>query len=416
MNHSLAGLAMLLSLAAPIACTRTEHDSQGDEHGQAESFERGPHRGRWLEDGEFALELTIFEDGVPPEFRAFAYRDKKPVDPSSIQLEVTLRRLADRVDAIGFAPHGDYLLGDQTVYEPHSFDAELVAREGGPGGREHRFAFSSYENRVTLAPEQLETAGISVATAGPATIRERVVLNGRVAPNEDALAHVMPRFPGVVRSVHKRLGDSVARGDLLAVIESNESLHSFELRAPLAGTVIEKDVSPGEFVSSERELYQIADLGSVWVDLDVYRRDFGRLRVGQTARIDAGDGGPPVETTLAYLSPMGSANTQALLARAVLPNPDRSWRPGLFVTAEVEVGASPVPVAVAVEAIQRVRDWDVVFLAANDVFEAQPVELGRRDGTNVEIVSGLAAGQRYVAAGSFVLKADAGKSGASHDH
>jgi len=82
----------------------------------------------------------------------------------------------------------------------------------------------------------------------------------------------------------------------------------------------------------------------------------------------------------------------------------------------MKISPSPVPVAVAAEAIQRLRDWDVVFLAAENVFEAQPVDLGRRDGSHVEIVSGLAAGQRYVASGSFVLKAEAGKSGASHDH
>jgi cobalt-zinc-cadmium efflux system membrane fusion protein len=154
----------------------------------------------------------------------------------------------------------------------------------------------------------------------------------------------------------------------------------------------------------------------VWADLDVYRRDFGRLRIGQFVRIDAGDGSPPVQSTLSYLSPIGSVNTQTLLARAVLPNPDGSWRPGLYVTAEVEVASSDVPVAVAIEALQRLRDWDVVFVVANDVFEAQPVELGRRDGAHVEIVSGIAPGQRYVAAGSFVLKAEAGKSGATHDH
>jgi cobalt-zinc-cadmium efflux system membrane fusion protein len=408
-----SALTVLLLLLGALGCARDEHGGEGESHAEAGSFERGPHRGRWLEDGEFALELTIFEEGVPPEFRAYVYQDEKPVDPSGVKLEVTLRRLGERVERIAFARRGDYLLGDQTVYEPHSFDAEVVAREGG---REHRFRFSSYENRVTLAPEQLEAAGIAVATAGPATIRERVVLNGRIAPNEDALAHMMPRFPGIVRSVHKRLGEAVARGDLLATIESNESLQSFELRSQLAGTVVAKDVSPGEFVSNDRELFQIADLSSVWVDLDVYRRDFGRLRVGQPVKIDAGDGSPPVESTLAYLSAIGAVNTQSLLARAVLPNPDRSWRPGLFVTAEVEVGASPVPVAVAIDALQRVRDWDVVFLAAGDVFEAQPVELGRRDGVHVEIVSGLAAGQRYVAAGSFILKAEAGKSGATHDH
>ena len=415
MKHSLPMLAIVVALTGSLACDRADHDGRGDEHGQAEegSFERGPHGGRLLEDGDFALELTIFEAGVPPEFRAFAYRHEKPIDPAGIELGVTLRRLAGRVDAIGFAPRGDYLLGDRTVDEPHSFDAEIVVRETGG---EHRFQFSTYENRVTLAADQLEPAGISIATAGPVTIRERVVLNGRIAPNEDALAHVTPRFPGVVRSVQKRLGDTVARGDLLAVIESNESLHPFELRAPLAGTVIVKDVSPGEFVSTDRELYRIADLGTVWVDLDVYRRDFARLRVGQPARIDAGDGSKPIDTTLAYLSPIGSANTQTLLARAVLPNPDRSWRPGLFVTAEVEVGASPVPVAVTVDAVQRLRDWDVVFIAADDVFEAQPVELGRRDAAYVEIVSGLEPEQRYVAAGSFVLKAEAGKSGATHDH
>jgi cobalt-zinc-cadmium efflux system membrane fusion protein len=405
--------AALLLCALTTGCAPDEHTGEAAGHGEETAIERGPHRGRWLADGDFALELTIFEEGVPPEFRVFAYQDEKPVEPAGIELAATLRRLGGRVDRIAFAPRADYLLGDQTVHEPHSFDVEIVARKGG---REHRFEFSSYENRVTLAPEQIGAAGIVVAAAGPATLREGVVLNGRVAPNEDSLAHVMPRFPGVVRTVHKRLGEPVARGDLLAVIESNESLHPFELRSPLAGTVIAKDVSPGEFVSSERELFQIADLGSVWIDLDVYRRDFGRLRAGQSVRIDAGDGTPPVESQLAYLSPIGSWNTQTLLARAVLPNFDRSWRPGLFVTAEVEVGATPVPVAVAVEALQRLRDWDVVFLVDGEVFEAQPVELGRRDATHVEIVAGLTAGQCYAAAGSFILKAEAGKSGASHDH
>lgn len=405
--------ALSFALTGLLACTRSDSTHEGDAHVESGSFERGPHRGRWLEDGPFAVELTIFEDGVPPEFRAYVYVDEKPIDPSEVQLAVTLRRLGDRIDQIRFAPRGTYLLGDRTVYEPHSFDAEVVVSEGG---REHRFQFSSYENRVTFTREQIEAAGVAITTAEPATIRERVVLSGRIAPNEDALTHVMARFPGVVRSVHKRLGDAVARGDLLATIESNESLQPFELRAQLAGTVIAKDVSPGEFASNDRELFQIADLTSVWVDLDVYRRDFGRLRVGQPVRVDAGDGSPPVTTALAYLSPIGAANTQTLLARAVLPNADRSWRPGLFVTAEVEVGATPAAVAVTVDALQRIRDWDVVFLAAGDVFEAQPVELGRRDTAHVEIVSGLAAGQRYVAAGSFILKAEAGKSGATHDH
>ena len=402
-------LLALLLLALAAGCSGRESADPTE----AGEFERGPHGGRWLADGDFALELTIFEQGIPPEFRAFVYGDGEPRNAGDVTLDVTLRRLGGRVDRIAFTPSGDYLRGDRAVEEPHSFDVEAVAREGG---REHRFTYASYENRVTLSPEQIEAAGIEVAVAGPATIRERVVLNGRIAANEDALAHVMPRFPGVVRSVHKRLGDPVAAGDLLAVIESNESLHPYELRVRQRGIVIDKNVAAGEFVTSERELFAIADLTSVWADLDVYRPDFGRLRVGQPVRVDSGDGAAPAESTLSYLSPIGSVTTQTLLARAVLANPDGSWRPGLFVTAEVEVASAEVPVAVPEAALQRLRDGDVVFLADGGVFEAQPVELGRRDGRHVEIVAGLASGQPYVAAGSFVLKAEAGKSRASHDH
>jgi cobalt-zinc-cadmium efflux system membrane fusion protein len=285
----------------------------------------------------------------------------------------------------------------------------------GPAADEHDHAGEA-AGHVELDAEQIAVAGIEIAVAGPAEIRERVLLNGRIAPDEDAIAHLMARFPGVVRSVHKRLGDPVAAGDVLAVIESNESLHPYELRARMAGTVIAKEISPGEFVAGDRELFVIADLSTVWVDLDVYRPDFGRLRPGQRVRVDAGDGTPPVETTLSYLSPIGSPSTQTLLARAVLPNPDRSWRPGLFVTAEVETDARPAPVAVAAEAIQRLRDRDVVFVAEDGVFQAQPVALGRRDGGRVEVQEGLAAGQRYVARGSFLVKAELGKAGASHDH
>jgi cobalt-zinc-cadmium efflux system membrane fusion protein len=399
-----------LLLLAVIGCSPGERAHEDEAH---ESFERGPRGGHWLEDGDFALELSMVETGGAAELEAFVYRDGERLDPTGVELEVTLRRLGGGVERIGFTPRADHLRGERAIEEPHSFDVEVRAREAG---REHRFEYASHEDRVTLEPDQLEAAGIAVAAAGPATIHERIVLNGRIVPNDDRLAHLRPRFPGIVRSVHKRLGEEVAQGDLLAVIESNESLHPYELRAPFAGAVIAKEVSAGEFASSDRDAFAIADLGSVWADLDVYRRDIGRLRAGQAVRIDPGDGSALAHSALAYLSPIGAVNTQTLLARAVLPNPDGAWRPGLFVTAEVDVGASDVPVAVRVEAIQRLRDRDVIFLAEGNVFEARPVTLGRRDADRVEVVSGLAAGQFYVAAGSFVVKAEAAKSGAAHDH
>ena len=85
-NSYPAVFASLLLFAAIGCSDDATRDEEG--HPQAAAFERGPHGGRWLADGDFAVELTLFADGVPPEFRAFAYRDREPIDPSTVQLEV----------------------------------------------------------------------------------------------------------------------------------------------------------------------------------------------------------------------------------------------------------------------------------------------------------------------------------------
>ena len=75
-----------------------------------------------------------------------------------------------------------------------------------------------------------------------------------------------------------------------------------------------------------------------------------------------------------------------------------------------------VPVAVRIEAIQTIRDWSVVFVKHGDVFEARPLELGRRDRDWVEVLDGLSSGEAYAVENSFVIKAEIGKAGATHDH
>ena len=99
-----------------------------------------------------------------------------------------------------------------------------------------------------------------------------------------------------------------------------------------------------------------------------------------------------------------------------MQNPEGRWRPGLFVTVEVVQEEVTVPVAVSVDAIQTFRDWSVVFVQYGDLFEVRPLELGRNDGQWVEVLHGLLPGERYVARNSFILKAELGKSGATHDH
>jgi cobalt-zinc-cadmium efflux system membrane fusion protein len=184
----------------------------------------------------------------------------------------------------------------------------------------------------------------------------------------------------------------------------------------MAGTVIRKSVTPGEFAKEGEAIYTVADLSEVWVDLNVSRRDFNKLKVGQAVTVSAGDGTTEVQGTVSYISPFGAQDTQTMLARVELPNPDGRWRPGFFVVGEITVEETIVPLAVKAGALQTFRDWDVVFIQDGNVFEIATLELGRRDNEWVEVVSGLTPGQRYAAENSFIIKADIGKSGATHDH
>lgn len=407
-----AGVTAFVLRKAKPAATADAHGDHGSEAAAPEPA-KGPHGGRLLTDGDFATEVTIFERGVPPEFRVFLYEKGKPIDPTEAKLTIELHRFGGRVDKIGFAKRDDYLLGDQEIVEPHSFDVKVIAEHKG---KTLRWEYDSYEGRTTMSPEAVKNSGIVIEAAGPAKIKTTIKVNGRVQPNEDHMTHVIPRYPGIVKKIHKRLGDAVVKDEVVAVVESNESLQSYEVKSSIAGTVIGKDVRQGEFVKEGEVIYSVADLSTVWVDLNVNRKDFDKLKVGEAVTIFAGEGMTNATGTVSYISPFGAEDTQTMLARVELPNPTGKWRPGLFVTGEIIVEEAEVPVAVKASALQTFRDWEVVFMADGGMFEIAILELGRRDGEWAEVVSGLNAGQKYAAENSFIIKADILKSGASHDH
>ncbi|HUS91774.1 MAG TPA: efflux RND transporter periplasmic adaptor subunit [Phycisphaerae bacterium] len=199
-----------------------------------------------------------------------------------------------------------------------------------------------------------------------------------------------------------------------------KQLGLYSLRAPFDGTVIQKHITLGERVSDEAEVYTVADLSTVWVDLSVYQKDLPHVRRGQPVHVAVGSGVPDAEEAVAMVSPIVDEITRTCLARVVLPNPDGAYRPGLFVTGEIVVEQVDVPVRVPADAVQRIEDRPVVFVPTPEGLEATAVRTGRSDPRFVEIVSGLAAGQKYVARGAFELKAKIVTSGlgahAGHGH
>lgn len=398
-------LAFVVILLA--ACGDGDTGSAGPTDGA-----RGPHGGRLLADSSFSLEITIVETGRPPQFRIFPYSDGQPVDPSRVDLEIDLTRLGGRIDRFSFAPQADYLAGSGTVTEPHSFDVAVRARYDG---RQYRWTFASYEGRTSISAAAANEAGVRVEPAGPALLVETLGVLGRVDFAPDARATLRARFPGQVLKVLRTVGDQVKAGQVLARIESNSSLQPYTLVSPIKGTVIERLTNEGD-VAGEAPLFVVGDLERLIVDFHIFASDLGRIRPGQKVTVSTVDGRTRTETGIAAFLPTQETATQTIIARAPLPNPDGAWLPGMTVKGQVVVEERDVPLAVRTEALQRFRDFTVVFAKVGDTYEVRMLELGRGTPEWTEVLSGIDPGQDYVVANSFLIKADIEKSGASHDH
>ena len=303
MNKQFLAAAVLAAcvLAACGAREEAPATSASQAHAPvATDFERGPHRGRLLRDGDFSLELQIFEDGVPPEYHVYLFQGGKPLAPDSAQVTVELTRLDGEVNRFQFAPLQDFLQGNGVVHEPHSFSVVVRADHAGKASR---WTFDSFEGRTTIPAASAKEAGFAPETAGAATIAEEVALTGRVVPNAERLRAVSARFPGPVRTVLHSVGDVVRAGDALATVESNESLQVYTVTAPKGGTIVERRTNPGEAAGNE-PLFVIADYGSLWAEFTVFPRDLPRLRIGLPVRVRAVEGDAAANGTVLRLAPV----------------------------------------------------------------------------------------------------------------
>jgi membrane fusion protein, heavy metal efflux system len=405
MKHAI----LLFALLVLAGCNSP--DASPPAHDAPEEVVKGPNNGRMLVDGAFAVELAIFESGVPPEYHAWPTLDGKPAPLDQVDLTVELHRLGDKVDRIGFAPEGDYLRGDRVVSEPHSFVVNVTAIYQG---QTHKWSFESFEGRTTIAPDIAKTAGIETEIASSATLTETLTLYGRVVPDPSRHREVSARYPGVIRAVNRKIGEAVRQGEPLATIESDESLQTYALGAPISGVVTMRNANPGEH-SGQRTLFTIMDPSSVWVELSVFPRDRSRIRPGAMVRVGAADSETKATGKIERVDVQTGAN-QAVIARASLANQEGLFLAGSFVTAEVAVAERTVPLAVKTSGLQPFRDFMVVFEQVADTYEVRMLELGERRGQWVEVLGGLDPGARYVTQNSYLLKADVEKSGASHDH
>lgn len=410
------GVAIKSAMDGPSSHEHGPHEVAASAHGEATpaaEFERGPHRGRMLRDGDFALEITIFEEGVPPEFHVYPYVAEKPLQPSEVELDIELGRLGNRVDKITFAPQEDYLRSNQVIHEPHSFDVRVLAERNG---KTSGWSYQSYEGRTQISAKSAEAADIKVAKTGPATLEDAIELTGVISMNEERNAKVGGRFPGFVKSVNKTVGEAVRAGDVLATIDRNLTLQDYTVVSPIDGVVVTRSATIGSATTTESVLFEIADLSTVWAELHAFGVDRERVKVGQKVIVESADKTARAEGIVSYVTPVAETASQAVVIRAVLDNREAKWFPGSFVRGFVTVGEREVPLAVKNSGLQRFRDFTVVFAKVDDTYEVRMLELGKSDGEWTEVLGGIETNQDYVAENSFLVKADIEKSGATHDH
>ncbi len=259
---------------------------------------------------------------------------------------------------------------------------------------------------INISDRVMKEFGIEVKKAGTGKLVVYRDLTGEIVPNPYKVAHIVPRFGGVVKAVYKKIGDKVKEGDKIAVIESNESLVQYDVISSIDGTILELHMTPGELIGDDKHIVMIANLNTVWAELNVYQQNLGEVKVGQTVEITSPHSKTVFKGELFYISPTVDEATRTAVARVKLDNSQGVWKPGMFVSGKVFTSLKTVEVAVPKNAVQLLDGQKVVFVKGDEGFHPQVVTLGMENGELVEILDGLHAGDIYVAKGAYTFKSE----------
>ena len=198
--------------------------------------------------------------------------------------------------------------------------------------------------------------------------------------------------------------------------DTEGKLNRYVLRAPFDGIVIEKHIALGEAVKEDANIFLISDLSSVWVEVVLTPKDLENTQIGDEVTIRSTSTNLSAVGKINYIGNLLGEQTRTAKARVVITNPNLLWRPGLFVNVALGHGKKDLAVAVQSDAIQTLEGKTVVFIKVPNGFKAQVVTTGVSDGKLTEILDGMPIDVPYAAAGSFVVKAEAGKESAEHAH
>jgi membrane fusion protein, copper/silver efflux system len=208
---------------------------------------------------------------------------------------------------------------------------------------------------------------------------------------------------------------------LQELARTREVTTELDVRAPVTGIVIARNVSPMQKFVKGSELFQIADLARVWIVADVFENESRHVRPGMAARVFLPHQERAFEAKVTEVPPRFEDSTRTLKVRLEVDNPDMELRPDMFVDVELLISL-PASINVPAEAVLDSGLRKTVFVdRGNGFFEPRRVKIGWRFGDRVQILDGLMAGEVIVTAGNFLIDSEsrmrlaaAGLYGASH--
>lgn len=269
------------------------------------------------------------------------------------------------------------------------------------------------ETLSTEIPQEYSaSSGIRIGIAAPGKLSRTIRAYGRVAMPPGQISHIRARYEGLLKEVAVDVGDVVKAGDLLAKVESNDSLTNYAILSPIDGTVTQRHANAGE-LAADQVLFSVADQNKLWVEFRIFESQLADVRQGQIASIAS-----ETQTTVTEIrSIIPSLDEHPfVIALAMLDNTHNSWSPGMFVTGDIEVEKVDAQLVIENKAIQTMEGRTGIFIQNNDHYEFRPLSTGKRDSQFTEVLSGLSPGERYVKEMSFLVKADIEKAGAEHEH
>lgn len=272
-------------------------------------------------------------------------------------------------------------------------------------------AHDDEENASRISDDIADQVGIGTTFASEQILQQTITSYGVLSTGPEQLSHMRARFSGLITSVKASIGDTVKAGDLLAEVESDESLKKYSVRAPISGTVVQRHANTGE-VTKDQVLFSIADFDALWAELRIYPAQRDNVSTEQAVEIVSDK--KTIAGKISHIIP--SLNKPYQIARVHLDNRQLGLSPGLLVEGRIVIDEFKVSLAVEKEAVQQLGGRSGVFIQEEETYHFAPLTLGRADDHYIEVLAGINASQRYVNRNSYLIKADIEKSEAEHEH